>query len=206
LTVVACAVLDVALAELLSLRLIDDPGECESFLGLDEDGRAPVGTFGARVQLAYLAGVIPKGLLPFFQGLKALRNAMAHRVNIHLLTPQAQKALDKLRGDLDRLGPDFVAAAHRSRTDEETARLLVLNTFAVLEHGLARQLASLRPEIRVPPHIRLHRRRHLAPSGAGTRSSRSPSATTAWRTRGAYCAGRAALPLLDLAELTGWNP
>ena len=58
LAVVAAGVLDLALAELLSMRLIDKPGEYEEFLGLNEDGRAPCSSFGARIQLALLLGII----------------------------------------------------------------------------------------------------------------------------------------------------
>src|SRR5688572_27025470 len=80
LVIVACATLDVALAELLAQRLIDDPPEAENFLGADEDGRAPAGAFGARIQLAYLTGVISKPAVVSLRALKSLRNMMAHRV------------------------------------------------------------------------------------------------------------------------------
>ena len=54
LAIVAAAVLDSALAEILTLRLTANQAEAESFLGLDGDGRAPVASFGARIQLALL--------------------------------------------------------------------------------------------------------------------------------------------------------
>ena len=41
LAIVSAAVLDVALAELLSLRLNGQSNEIEEFLGLNADGRAP---------------------------------------------------------------------------------------------------------------------------------------------------------------------
>ena len=46
LAIVACAVLDTALASLLERRLLDIPAELESFLGVNGDGRAPAATFG----------------------------------------------------------------------------------------------------------------------------------------------------------------
>jgi hypothetical protein len=52
LAVVAAAVLDLALATLLSRRFMDYPAESEAFLGVNGDGRAPAGSFGARIQLA----------------------------------------------------------------------------------------------------------------------------------------------------------
>lgn len=58
LVIVAAAVLDAALAELLSKRLRDFPKEIESFLGVNGDGQAPASTFGARIQLALLIGLV----------------------------------------------------------------------------------------------------------------------------------------------------
>jgi hypothetical protein len=51
LAIVSAGVLDVALAELISLRLADYPKEAEEFLGINGDGRAPAGSFGSRIQL-----------------------------------------------------------------------------------------------------------------------------------------------------------
>ena len=45
LAIVSAAVLDVALAELLSLRLKGQSNEIEEFLGLNADDRAPAGSF-----------------------------------------------------------------------------------------------------------------------------------------------------------------
>lgn len=58
LSIVSAAVLDVALAELLVLRLRDESKEIEDFLGLNGDGRAPVGSFGARIQLGVIVGLL----------------------------------------------------------------------------------------------------------------------------------------------------
>ena len=58
LTVVSAAVLDVALAELLVSRLSGESREIEAFLGLNGDGRAPVATFGARIQLGLLVNIL----------------------------------------------------------------------------------------------------------------------------------------------------
>jgi hypothetical protein len=80
LAVVAAAVLDCALAELLSKRLLDIPGEYEEFLGLNEDGRAPCGSLGARIQLAVLLGIIAPGDAAILRTIKNIRNKLAHRV------------------------------------------------------------------------------------------------------------------------------
>ena len=52
LVIVCAAVADVALVELISLRLRNDNKEIEEFIGANGDGRAPVGSFGAKIQLA----------------------------------------------------------------------------------------------------------------------------------------------------------
>lgn len=85
--VVAAAVLDVALAELLSRRLIDKPKECEEFLGLNEDGRAPCGSFGSRIQLALLLGIITDTDASLLRTVKNIRNKLAHRVKADYNTP-----------------------------------------------------------------------------------------------------------------------
>lgn len=88
LAIVAAGSLDAALAELLSLRLLDNASEYESFLGLNEDGRAPCGTFGARIQLALLLGIITTTDASVLKTIKNIRNKFAHRVNIDFTSPQ----------------------------------------------------------------------------------------------------------------------
>ncbi|MFW5720758.1 MAG: hypothetical protein ACOCWW_00065, partial [Bacteroidota bacterium] len=50
LVIVCAAVVDVALAELISFRLKNDNKEIQEFLGADGDGRAPIGSLGAKIQ------------------------------------------------------------------------------------------------------------------------------------------------------------
>src|SRR5260370_42661789 len=80
LAVVGAGVLDLAIGELLSKRLCDDQRECEEFLGLNEDGRAPCGTFGSRIQLALLTGIITRADAAVLRSIKAIRNKFAHRI------------------------------------------------------------------------------------------------------------------------------
>lgn len=77
LALIAAGVMDLALAELLSMRLIDNPKEYEEFLGLNEDGRAPCGSFGARIQLAVLLGIITKEDASILRSVKNIRNKFA---------------------------------------------------------------------------------------------------------------------------------
>ncbi len=82
LVVVASAILDAALAEVIAGRLQGPEHEIVEFLGADGDGRAPAGSFGARMQLARLLGLFGDQDLDVLRRLKALRNLMAHRINV----------------------------------------------------------------------------------------------------------------------------
>lgn len=96
LAIVAAAVLDVALAELLSLRLMPIGNEAEEFLGINGDGRAPAGSFGARIQLALLVGLLTPEDATILRTIKELRNLFAHRVRLTFLSPQVLKVTTKL--------------------------------------------------------------------------------------------------------------
>lgn len=87
LAVVAAAVLDVALAELLSKRLANKSKEYEEFLGLDGNGHAPCGSFGSRIQLALLVGVITDHDAAILRAIKNIRNKLAHRVRTDFISP-----------------------------------------------------------------------------------------------------------------------
>ena len=96
LVIVSAAVLDAALVELLSLRLMNLPKELEPFLGVDGDGRAPVASFGARIQLALLLGIIEVEDAALLRQIKALRNLFAHRARISFVHPSAVKITQEL--------------------------------------------------------------------------------------------------------------
>lgn len=96
LAVVSAAVLDLALAELLALRLSEQPREIEEFLGLNGDGRAPAGSFGARIQLCLLVGILTQQDAAVLRTIKEIRNLFAHRVRVDFLSPPVLKATSKL--------------------------------------------------------------------------------------------------------------
>ena len=96
LAIVAAAVLDLALATLLSRRFIDSPAESDAFLGVNGDGRAPAASFGARIQLALLLGIITESDAEILRAIKELRNLFAHRVRVDFCSPIAQKPLRAL--------------------------------------------------------------------------------------------------------------
>jgi hypothetical protein len=84
LIIVATAVLDLALVTLIDQRLLAYSQESHAFLGADGDGRAPAGSFGARIQLALLLGIITETDAKVLRSLKKLRNSVAHRVRVDL--------------------------------------------------------------------------------------------------------------------------
>jgi hypothetical protein len=96
LAIVCAAVLDLALAELITLRLNNYPDEVEDFLGLDGDGRAPAATFGSRIQLALLLNIITEEDAKILRALKDLRNEFAHTVKVTFVSPNVAKYLRKL--------------------------------------------------------------------------------------------------------------
>lgn len=96
LAIVASGVLDVALAELLSKRFIEEPKECEEFLGLNEDGRAPSASFGARIQLAVLLGIIVPDDAKILRTIKNIRNKFAHRITVDFTSDQVKPLVIKL--------------------------------------------------------------------------------------------------------------
>jgi len=96
LAIVCAAVLDVALAELLSLRLANHNKEIEEFLGINGDGRAPVGSFGSRIQLGLLVGILTIEDAAILRTIKELRNLFAHRVRVNFLSPPVLKTTIKL--------------------------------------------------------------------------------------------------------------
>lgn len=96
LAIVSAAVLDIALAELLAQRLADHKKEGEDFLGLDGDGRAPAGSFGARIQLGLLVGLLTPDDAAILRTIKELRNLFAHSVRINFLSPSVVKTSTRL--------------------------------------------------------------------------------------------------------------
>ena len=96
LAIVTAAVLDSALVELLTLRLMKEGTEIESFLGLNGDGRAPVASFGARIQLGLLLGILTSRDAAILRTIKRIRNEFAHRTNVEFLSPTILKETTKL--------------------------------------------------------------------------------------------------------------
>jgi hypothetical protein len=146
LVIVAASVTDVALAELISKRLMDYPKEQKDFLGLDEDGRSPCASFGSRIQLALLLGIILVDDAETLRAIKALRNLYAHRVNVRLSEKDGLKCslrlLEAYKRILIRMLPkreqeieniDLEEIKRKMRESEETACLFLRTVLGMLQ-------------------------------------------------------------------------
>jgi hypothetical protein len=123
LAIVSAAVIDVALAELLVLRLADQTKEVEEFLGLNGDGRAPAGSFGSRIQLGLLVGLLTPDDAATLRTIKELRNLFAHRVHIDFLSPSVLKATTKLHALWLRRTEALIQAGAMSGTTKHFAEI-----------------------------------------------------------------------------------
>jgi hypothetical protein len=90
-----------------------DPKEAEDFIGLDGDGRAPVGSFGARIQLAYLLGLIEKPRMQVLRLLKDIRNLFSHRVAVSF---EDERVVSKIKALINLFADDEPVKKHPQRT------------------------------------------------------------------------------------------
>jgi len=74
---ISAAFLDEHLRELIQGFLIDKPKESELLLGDDR----PLGSFGARIRLAYGLGLLTEEEFHDLKIVKSVRNAFAHRIH-----------------------------------------------------------------------------------------------------------------------------
>ena len=71
---ITAAYLDDALAGLIRSALIDEPALVDELLGVDR----PLGTFSARIKLAYCLGLISRATLRDLELIRRIRNDFAH--------------------------------------------------------------------------------------------------------------------------------
>ena len=96
LIIVCSAVIDVALAELISLRLKKDNAEIVKFIGANGEESAPIGSLGAKIQKAYSLNIITKEDVNILRLLKNIRNIFAHRVNVDFKSEKVIKCFQNL--------------------------------------------------------------------------------------------------------------
>jgi DNA-binding MltR family transcriptional regulator len=135
--IMAGAILDNGLAHAIENKLRNDPKELESFLGLNDDGRAPLGTFGARIQLAYLLGIINKKEMDSLRTFKKIRNLFAHKVNINFGSEEVLREMPKMVDDYfdipfgTKTKNDAKAVEVKKNLNTVTAEAIFRNVFIV---------------------------------------------------------------------------
>lgn len=112
LAVVAAAVLDSALLELLSKRLGGASSEVVAFLGANGDGRAPCGSFGARIQLALLIHIVTENDAIVLRCIKNIRNRFAHEVKSDFTSPSVLPLVQKMHDQFLSQSNRLIAAGH----------------------------------------------------------------------------------------------
>lgn len=168
LAVVAGAVLDSALAELLSKRLPGPDAEVHSFLGVNGDGRAPCGSFGARIQLALLTNVITPSDAIILRAIKGIRNQFAHEVRADFNSPKVLPLVVNLHDQLLTQSNRLIDGGHLQgekhsldtirpylATAPEAGAGLLLATLSVYQayfHRLYEKVAPIEP-LQVEPRI-----------------------------------------------------
>lgn len=179
LAIISAAVLDSALVEIIALRLGGPEKEVEAFLGADGDSRAPVGSFGARIQLALLLGIITEQDAEALRAIKQIRNLFAHRTTMNFLLPQVlkqtQALLDVWEKQLEPLQGVLVADDSKKRLAEirrnltgfseagEGLLLAVLTTYQAYFHRIHGRIEPLNAAIKQPRRSSLRHTGHLYP-------------------------------------------
>lgn len=96
LTIVAGGVLDIALADMIALRLKHQLKLAERFVGLTGEANAPAGNFASRIDLAVLLGIILLEDGEVFHCIRSLRNHFAHTVFASVTSEQGASLVWKL--------------------------------------------------------------------------------------------------------------
>jgi mannitol operon repressor len=92
--VLGAALLDEKLLQLLTAFLIDDTKQIALLL----DTEQPLGSFGARIRVAYCLGLITKPLFELLTVVKGIRNAFAHQLHgLSFGSPDISKDCSSLR-------------------------------------------------------------------------------------------------------------
>ena len=132
--ILGAALLDEWLRRLLSAYLIDDKKQVDLLLDVDQ----PVGSFGARVRLAYCLGLLDKKLYALLTTIKSIRNAFAHQLHgLSFDSAGVRKDCENLRKIMD-IPEGF----------PDTPRFAFLNGTFSAQQGLWAQTASLEAQER----------------------------------------------------------
>ena len=97
LVIIGAATIDAGLAHLIEKRLVQNKGRITKFLNLDgSSAMSPAGGFSARIQLAYLTGILAEAEYTAIDSIRRMRNIAAHQVNISLQDNEIEILMDKV--------------------------------------------------------------------------------------------------------------
>ncbi len=137
---VAAALLDLNLEDLLRAYLVDDHDEVEYLLGTG------LQSFGARIRVAYALGLVSADESHDLRVIQAVRNYFAHNLHVTFEAAEVKQQLAGLRL-LARLLPDARRLTLRRQLEQATCMLSVLLVRRLGEVS-ARRL-QVRPELDV---------------------------------------------------------
>ena len=122
--ILAAALLDEWLLRLLTAYLIDDRKQVDLLLGQEQ----PLGSFGARIRVAYCLGLLDNELFGALTTIKRIRNAFAHQLHgLKFDSPAVAGDCAKLREAL-RIPDGFAEMADTSRAAFMHATYSVLSS------------------------------------------------------------------------------
>lgn len=157
LVTLVCGMLDVALAELLSKRLLGAGEEIASFHAPEENGDVPAATLGSRIQLARMGRIINDRDVAVLRALRNLRNVMVDRQDTDFLDPEVLAPVKSLHAAWLRVveGPAAGLGANPQRLRElerclsfvpEAAGALITGIFAAYDAHFHKLLDSAAAE------------------------------------------------------------
>lgn len=146
LIVVAAAILDIGLVELIRKRLSGTPAEAEAFLGVRKESYAPGATFAARIQLARLLGIFQESVCDSLIDIKEIRNKMAHRIRVALTAHDVYPTIQRIhQRQVAFLGPALSPGEHTLEQTEESARNIILSELGLMHLVVHRVSERIQP-------------------------------------------------------------
>lgn len=79
--IIAGAVLDVQLRNLISKFLVDDSKVVDELLGSENKPDRPLSSFSSRIKAAYCLGLISRGMYDDLNAVRKIRNKFAHKMH-----------------------------------------------------------------------------------------------------------------------------
>jgi DNA-binding MltR family transcriptional regulator len=113
--ILGAALLDEKLLQLLTAFLVDDDQQVQLLLDVEQ----PLGSFGARIRMAYCLGLITRELFDTLTTIKSIRNAFAHQLHgLSFESPGIAKECTKLEATsvTSRRGPSSSRSVFLSAT------------------------------------------------------------------------------------------